>query len=422
MEKYISFGYFNKKYFLYVFYYFLLNVGKNLNLKLFTHFSEEIKSFIEDQPNIIIKVFNNSIGLSLCIIPEIIFNTRSRKDDEGNQKEKEVKKKFGNKKRVHTLINSVMILIYFSLDKYMVKEPSNLYYNCIIFIIFLFCISVFFFKNKYYKHQYFSLIGIIVLLLISYLFQNLFAKSFSAIVLLVNILIGISKSIAFGYSQLVMEKYYYSPYKTCYVFGMINSIISLVIYFIISHIPCNHDCKINYKGHYYFDNIYSFFSKLTAKQAAYVLIFHFLEVNKLILFNLIIEKYSLCHLFIPDLIISFFHIAESYYENEDVKNKDRIVKIFIVIITFFLFITEIFMSLIFIEMIELKFCGLNENIKINIEKRALQDIKTIKRKKKNSTKIVELNNYIVRLDNDNEGEEEEEEGEGEYSPNLVNIN
>ena len=412
MGKYISFGYFNKNYFLYVFYYFLLNVGKNLNLKLFTHYSKEIKSFIEDQPNILIKVLNNSIGLSLCIIPEIFINSGvSIKDDEKEtEKEIELKKIFRNKKRIHTIINSIIILIYFSLDKYMVKKSSNLYYNYIIFIIFLFFISVFVFKNKYYKHQYFSLVGIIILLIISYLFQNLFAKSFSAIILLVNILIGITKSISFGYSQLFIRKYYYSSYKSCYVFGMINTIISLALYFLISHIPCKHDCKIKYKGHYYFDNIYSFFNNLTLLKAAYVLIFHFLEVNKLLLFNLIIEKYSLCHLFIPDLITSFFHIIESYYENVHMKNKEQIIKIFIAVVTFLFFIFEIFMALVFIEMIELKFCGLNENIKINIEKRAIQDTKTIKKKKKKRNKVLELSDYIVHLDSlGSEGEEEEED-------------
>ena len=325
MGEYISFGYFNKTYFLYVFLYFLLNVGKNLNLKLFTHFSDEIKSFIEDQPNIFIKVLNNSIGLSLCIVPELLINYDVSKKNEEN----EINKKYYCKKKVHTIINALTILIYFSLDKYMIKNPHNLYYNYIIFIIFLFIISIVIFKNRYYNHQYFSIVGIIILLIISYTFRNIFAKSFSIDILFVNILTGITKSISYGYSQLFMAKYFYSPLKICYQFGMINSIISLILYIIISHISCEYDCKIKYKNKYYFDNIYSYFNNLTIIKAIYVLIFHFLEVNKLFFFNLIIEKYSLCHLIMPNLIISFFHIIESYYE--DIRKTDVTIRVIIVI-------------------------------------------------------------------------------------------
>ena len=395
MGEYISFGYFNKTYFLYVFLNFLLNVGKNLNLKLFTHFSDEIKSFIEDQPNIFIKVLNNSIGLSLCIVPELLINYDVSKKNEEN----EINKKYYCKKKVHTIINALTILIYFSLDKYMIKRPRNLYYNSIIFIIFLFIISIFIFKNKYYNHQYFSIVGIIILLIISYIFQNIFAKSFSIEVLFVNILIGIIKSISFGYSQLFMTKYYYSPLKICYEFGMINSIISLILYFIISHIPCEYDCNIKYKNKFYFDNIYSYFNNLTIIKAVYVLIFHLLEVNKLLIFNIIIEKYSLCHLIMPDLIISFFHIIESYYE--DIRKKDAIVKVIICILTFFFFVFEVFMSLVFIEIIELKLFGLNKNIKKNIEQRAIRDIEATKNVEEKTIKedILELNGYLVNFDN-----------------------
>ena len=402
MGEYISFGYFNKTYFLYVFLYFLLNIGKNLNLKLFTHFSDEIKSFIEDQPNIFIKVFNNSIGLSLCIIPELIMNI----DLSVKKDENEIKNKFNIKYKIHTIINSLIILIHFSLDKYMIKKPTNLYYNSIIFIICLFIISIIFIKNKYYKHQYFSILGIIILLLISYIFQNIFAKSFSIDILLLNIVIGITKTISFGYSHLFMRIYYYSPLKVCYVFGMINSIISLILYFIISHIPCEYDCKIEYKNKLYFDNIYSYFNNLTITKTVYVLIFHFLEVNKLLIFNLIIEKYSLCHLIMPDLIIGFFHIIESYYK--DNRKRDIIIKINIVILTFFFLIIEIFMSLVFIEIVQLKFCVLNKNIKKNIEKRAIED-KNITESKKIEDSILELGGYLINLDNNDKSYCEEDE-------------
>ena len=78
---------------------------------------------------------------------------------------------------------------------------------------------------------------------------------------------------------------------------------------------------------------------------------------------------------------------------------------------------EIFFILVFLEIIELKFCGLNKYIKKNIEKRALDDVQESKEEKNN---IIEISKgYLV--DYDNQISEEELLGEKERKKEDINL-
>jgi hypothetical protein len=77
--------------------------------------------------------------------------------------------------------------------------------------------------------------------------------------------------------------------------------------------------------------------------------------------NLILDNYTIFHLLLPwQIYESFNTIIDS---TKDTNN--------IYLLPFHIF--EIFFILVFIEFIELKFCGLNYNIKKNIQIRAEQD-------------------------------------------------
>ena len=74
------------------------------------------------------------------------------------------------------------------------------------------------------------------------------------------------------------------------------------------------------------------------------------------------------------------------------------------ILLIFIFICEFFFICIYLEIIELNFCGLSDNIKRNIEKRALKD--SDERLNDSLNNIFEINNqYIVKC---NEAEEKKE--------------
>ena len=80
------------------------------------------------------------------------------------------------------------------------------------------------------------------------------------------------------------------------------------------------------------------------------------------------------------------------------------IKILDLIIDFILYIFDIFFILVFLEFIELNFCGLNKNLKRKIIIRAEEDIEETKKITKN---LVVDGQYIVDLDDSLIGENEE---------------
>ena len=74
-----------------------------------------------------------------------------------------------------------------------------------------------------------------------------------------------------------------------------------------------------------------------------------------------------------------------------------------IIIRIFILIIEFVVGLIFLEFIELNFCGLNENLKRYIVIRALTDSKVAE-----ESKIIELDEYYTIIEDD------------KYCPNTEN--
>ena len=57
--------------------------------------------------------------------------------------------------------------------------------------------------------------------------------------LLMEIFIHSGDAIFYGYIKILMEFKYFSPFQCCYLFGIVNTPLIIIIYFIVSHIPCN---------------------------------------------------------------------------------------------------------------------------------------------------------------------------------------
>jgi len=141
---------------------------------------------------------------------------------------------------------------------------------------------------------------------------------------------------------------------------MVNTPLILIIYFIVSYIPYNSEflCGKNK----YFDNIYTLFNNLTFNESILLILECLCEGIGLLSINMIINKFSLYHAIIP-LNISFSVL--NLLGNEISETE--------IIISIISLVLEIIFILIFLEIIELNFCNLNENLKINIEERALHE-------------------------------------------------
>jgi len=381
MGKYIAFGQFDKKYFLYIILIGLFSIIK----EIYGYFNKERYN------NMLMSIFILNFFLSLFIIPDKIINKNILSKGK-NTSNLNYKLKF--KDFIFIIINSLLLLLYQILEN--IKDYSKIDFNFAkkkisynFRIIILFIISILMFKATYYKHQYFSFSYIILFISIQFIF-DLFFFQFDFVIFCLNLIMDISISIYFGLSKKFMEKYYFSPYKICYLSGIINGIISLIIYFIISHIPCEkNNCNIIYNEKKYFDNIYSFISTLNLNK---ILLFleKIFQAFTSFLINLVIQNYTISHIFICNLEFFGLKLGIEY-------------KPLYIIFSICFGIFELLMSLVFLEFIELKFCELNKNLKKNINKRVIEEENSDI--SENKEVIAEINNdYIVHL-----GQEEKDE-------------
>ena len=231
--------------------------------------------------------------------------------------------------------------------------------------IFLFLVSKYLFNIHFYRHQYFSIILITLILLANYIFKyyNLeIGKNFSS--LFYRLVYSVFKALFIAYIKGLMEYKYISPYKVCFIFGIFNFIIVTVVYIIISFIPCDAGCcVVEYNEKEYFGNIILIFGLY----GLYMFLLLFLKALLTLLSYIIIYEFSVCHSFI---ILNLSEIREFGLLR---KKYEYIAYIIFRCITIY-FLVNI-LILIFLEIIEINICGLSFNTKKNIESRAILDSK-----------------------------------------------
>ena len=237
------------------------------------------------------------------------------------------------------------------------------YYNIIEFI-FLIMSSKFIFKTRYYKHQYISVIIIFIFEIIRYIvkFGQYFKFDNFFLVYFLQMIRAFVDSIFVGYSKGLMNYKYFFPYKVTYIFGIIDLISIVIIYFIISFISVNKDstlCFKEFKGKCYIDNFVSIFEGFSFIQFV-CLFFHsiFVGLGRFLL-NYILSKFTTCHLIVYYNFCEFFINCKNSHKR----------KTFLIISS----IIEFFIIFIFLEIIEINCFGIGKNTQDNIEKRAIQD-------------------------------------------------
>ena len=159
-----------------------------------------------------------------------------------------------------------------------------------------------------------------------------------------------------------MEHKFFSPYKACYIFGMLNLVVVTIIYIIFSCIPCENKsiCLVEYNGDVYIGQILKIFSIF----GVFMLLIMIAKAIIKILMYITINKFSIFHCF---LLINFTYIIDEV----DFRDSDYLY--LSIIINSIIFIFGTFFILVFLEIIELNICGMSYNTKKNIEKRAIFD-------------------------------------------------
>jgi len=373
MGKYIAIGDCNKKYFI-IFIIFLITDA----IKFFFKYYADI-----DAPNGG-KFINNKllaptltyIGQFLCFIPLMISKKCYYKkflDSNKNKKGSlEIKYLFNNQNNRITFKDIILIIIicifllindFINILYYYIIKIANISYNQNFYFmeyLLLFLMSKYFFKLNYYKHQNYAIIFIILFELFKDLYK-LFIKadqlSYAIIIyaLIIQIAMAFIDSFIIGNVKILMESKFLSSYHICSTVGLINGLITIISYFIVTYTPCKGKlCELEYNKEKYFDNIYSVFNNLSSIEIFFFIYIILKSGICQILIYTIINDFTVCHIFL------FYQVLE-FEENFSV-------------ILLFSEILEIFLVLFFLEIIELRFCGLSYNTKRNIEERALTEL------------------------------------------------
>ena len=402
MVKYISFGKLDKKF-----------VIMNLFAIFFTIISLIIERKNEGfyEKNKFMNLVGINFGLFLSFIPELI---RNRSNSYKRSNSKPYTTKFYILLIIMTallnLIHNILISLIKGINEEEIRFLQN--NNLSFLIIITFFISTLIFKYSYYRHQYLSIVIITLLILFRHLIKIFKTSKYAVekdklIIFFCFHIIGlICLSLYIIYLKILFEKYYFSLYKVTYLVGVINGIIVIIIYIIISIKPIEKNNifgTVEYEGKYYFDNINSFFNGYNLGEIILYFIYYVINsIRDFIMINIIIENYSISYIFLPFNVISILgNIIEifKYYDFE----------ISLICLLIFSFFCEIFSICVYLEIIELNFCGLSENINKNIKKRALEDSKLTSVP---MNYMFEINNqYLVNYDDVIENENEDKKAE-----------
>lgn len=376
---------FQKKYFCFLIIGILFVALSFIILKLYD--KEKIEKF---SANIIMQKVINYFILALCFIPELI---RRKKSNE--------KINFQLSKINYKIVLVSVLLLLEDINEFiqakLVKEPISFFdeFNFLFYLTTL-LISKFVFKLIYYKHQYISICFIILLEILVTILESIKIESISLILeIIYNFVSPILKGFALGLIKIILDKGDHSVYEICSIIGVFNLIILIIIYFILSKIAAIEQGKyfsVEYEKKFYLDNIFAFFSDYNfSTQIIFFLSVLYFPIC-FILIIMIIQNYTICHIFLAFQISSFFSIE--YTGN-----------IYISYIIIFIF--EILATLVFLEIIILNCWGLNKNVKKNIEERAKDDSRdslnlTDRISERNSNLIeLEKTDYVCRLNDMN---------------------
>ena len=355
----ISLGNFELKYFFYCFLFVILS----LFMSYFIYCDHE--NIIKE--HYLLHSFCFFLGYLLNIIPFWI----SLKQSKGKEKpliNKLNKEKNYSKEILKILFICLILLLADIIENIGNKIENNDYsekkqYNDDYFFIEYLIIFIVpkLGKEVYYKHQYISFLILILVEIIKNIYffiKNLYKKA-HIISVFINIIYSILYSIYYLYIKGLMKYKFISPYKCNFMIGVINFPIIILISFIISFTSLG-----NTKNYYYYDNIFELFKNIeniNAKNIILLILAPFAFGIYAFILIKIIYDYSIFHIYIPIII--------QYFIENIVKNFDLIEIIFL-ISSFFI---ELIFIFVFVEIIEINCCGLNKNLKRNIQSRGTID-------------------------------------------------
>ena len=392
ISKYVGFGTCNVKYAIIIISAILLLFAGKHGYPLYIGRDPQTSQTNPDNHKLL-KTFLKYLGFCLCFIGEIIRKKLSFK----NKREEEIVTTLTFTSTTKTKPEAENYLITFKDILFIIlialshlgneflaitlKAQSHSYlitideaYNTIEFIFF-FLTSMFIFKLKYYKHQYISICFIIFFELLRIIIKTIFSHEelFTQFIKRVGIQIvrAFLDSIFLGYSKSLMENKYLSPYKALYIFGLLNLSIVIILYVVFSNISKKEKDEyfsLEYNtSYYYFDHFLAIFTDFSFVKFIGLFMNMVGVSGSCLIFNFIISDFTMCHI---ALYYQAFVLYDNIKQDLGAENKQGKFLAFIIVTSFL----ELIATLIFLEIIELRCCGLNKYLKKSIEERAIKEI------------------------------------------------
>ena len=353
--KFIRLGDINRKHFL----PFLLGLSNLINQLINKYYPEK-----EHRNNSILDLFSISLSLIGVIFIPCIFKIGQR----DIPKENEIQKR----KWLHYLALIGAFILYiagktlpkivkgFSSDDLKMTNPlsEGPFTYVGVDMIFMTIASIIFFKYKYYIHHIVSILGFILFGNISDIFLDYYTemKDSGAVLNIIIFVCLIFDVIYLNTEKYLLEKLYYPYWKinlTLGIFLFVISTIGLIIFL------ANKD-RVNSTSLF----ISSFYKYFEDNNAGII-------IGKFILFTILYFISSTLtiitiYYFNPTFFLINFTFSKFVLSLIDKKEPKR----FLCIIFFLL---QIFCLMVYLEIIELEFLGLNKNTKRNIELRGIED-------------------------------------------------
>ena len=313
-----------------------------------------------------------SIGMIFALIPYLIFKNRNKQVN--NSYDNSNLKKDGSKLNIDLIYdessntiktNKYRYIILSSICDFIQTLLYNLFtikcvYNTWFFdITFISLFAYLFLKMKLYKHQYISMIIIIIfglgLNIIEYFKFDEEENKIDFFETIMKLISEIFFSLVVVISKYNMEKNYCSPYEICVWEGSITLFLHIICLVVTNLIgPTIFDIK-------YPDNFFEYFGNYDIYDFIICLIVIIISIIYNILFFLTCDYFSPFHI----LITSIIEECYNYFQiNEDLTL--NILGITTLILIGFTF-------LIFIEIIELNICNISFYTKNNIVKRSKEE-------------------------------------------------
>ena len=315
---------------------------------------DNIILYLYDHP--IISDLSVSFGLSVAIIPLIIYKVRNKELLCSKPEEKEEKNDLVYTDLYEEIIYGKYKLILFSciIDYTQLFIVNAFCLGCkvhmwIFDILFISLFSYLIFDFKLYRHHHISM-AIIIIIGISldvYLSNYIFNDNDYILRMIIKFISEIFLSLGIVLDKYLMEIKFCSPFEICFFHGIFGVVLSLII--------------LTFSNEIGLDDCYKFFENPSLDKFYAFISVMFIQLIYNIFILVVIKNTTTCHILIILVIAQFAPYIKGLTDTNKTQN-------YIILSTSFLII--FFFSLIFNEIIEIKCLGIHKNTKKNIALRA----------------------------------------------------